>query len=164
MQFDGSIGWKQNLSERNRSFVRLSQALIFYLPVNKRETVVWATRFSASQIFGKFDFYHGISEGGFTSLRGLRPERLTGRASVTHSNDLRIPIVRVRNNIVPFVVGVTGSLDHGRVFIETRENSDWHISYGGSLWLNFVNAAVIRTGWHHSIDGSRVIIALGYAF
>jgi hypothetical protein len=164
MQFNGSIGWKQNLNERNRSFVRLSQALIFYLPVNRRETVVLATRFSANQIFGKFDFYHGVSEGGFTSLRGLRPERLNGRASVTHSNDLRIPILRVKNNIIPFVVGITGSLDHGRVFIETRENSDWHISYGGSLWLNFVNAAVIRTGWHHSIDGSRVIVALGYAF
>lgn len=164
LQFNGSIGWKHNLSVVERSFIRLSQSLTFYIPVNRNKTVVYATQFVANQIVGDFDFYHGITVGGLTTLRGLRPERLTGRASLAHSNDLRIPLFHVRNNLLPFLVGVTGSFDHGRVYTEKLESTDWHISYGGSLWINFLNAAVIRAGWHYSIDGSRALIALGYAF
>lgn len=164
MQFNGSIGWKHNLSAVERYFIRLSQSLTFYIPVNRSKTVVYATQFVANQILGDFDFYHGITVGGLTTLRGLRPERLTGRASLAHSNDLRIPLFHVRNNLLPFRVGITGSFDHGRVYTEKSESTDWHISYGGSLWINFLNAAVIRAAWHYSIDGSRALVALGYAF
>ena len=163
MIFNGSVGWKKNLSVSDRSFIKLNQDLIFYIPLDKRELIVFATKFSSNQIYGDFDFYHGVMIGGLNTLRGLRPERLNGRASMAHSSDLRIPLVKVRNNIIPFAIGLTASFDHGRVYSDTSLGN-WHTSYGGSLWINMVNAAVIRAGWHRSIDGNRFLVALGYAF
>ena len=164
MNFEGGIRWKKNLSANDRDFFKLDQQLSLYLPVTRNELVVFATHFTATQILGEFDFYHGSTLGGLQTLRGLRIERLTGRASLAHSNDLRIPIARVRNNIIPFAIGITGSFDYGRIYHDLESSNKWHTSYGASVWFNFVNAAVIRLGLHQSSDGGRFVAGLGYAF
>ncbi len=163
MIFNGNVSFRNNLDQTDRAFLKLDQNLTFYLPLSKSQLFVYATRIETNQIFGDFDFYHGVTLGGLQSLRGFRVERFTGRASVAHSNDLRFPLFTVRNNLLPFAVGLTGSFDYGRVWTKELESDTWHTSVGGSLWFNFVSAAVLRAGVYSNGDDTRVVIGLGYA-
>ncbi len=164
MKFFSQATLQQNTQVKDRSFQRLSGELTFYLPVDKRHTVVFATQVGLQQIFGEFDFYHAAIIGGLSNLRGFRIQRFSGRAAAYHSNDLRIPLLKIRNNILPMAIGITLSGDYGRVWWDTEDSNLWHSSYGGSLWFNFVNSAVFRVGLHQGSEGTRFLAGLGYAF
>ncbi|NND07491.1 MAG: BamA/TamA family outer membrane protein [Saprospiraceae bacterium] len=164
MAFHARASLRQNLNVEDRSFREVGGELTFYIPLDKQQLVIFATHLGGRQIWGDFDFYHGATIGGLSNLRGYRIERFTGGASLFHSNDVRIPLLRVKNNVLPMAIGMTLSADYGRVWAEGEDSDQWYGNVGGSLWFNLVNSAVLRLGVHDGSEGARILAGLGYAF
>ena len=153
----------EHLEESIRPF-RFTGLMSFYLNLDPNERVVYATEFGYGFVNGRYDFYHSQTLGGFRSLRGLRSDRLAGDRMLYQSNDLRIRLGSVFNSVIPFEVGITASADFGRVWLGGEDSDRWHSSFGGDLWFNLVDQAVVRIGYHKSSDDGRVLFGLGFPF
>jgi hemolysin activation/secretion protein len=163
MHFHFNLDWRENLKV-SRSFLRAETEMTYYQPMGKNGQTVLATEIGAAHIWGSFDLYHATRLGGINSLRGYRIERFTGGSSFYHSTDLRIPLVYFNNNVLPFQLGITGSFDHGRVWHASTTSDRWYYNGGGSIWINIIDAAVLRFGAHQGSEGLRFLGGLGYAF
>jgi hypothetical protein len=98
-----------------------------------------ALRVGGKRVFGDYPFHEAAFIGGPDSIRGLRPQRFAGDASVFGNAELRLRLFRA-NFLVPTDVGVLGLADAGRVFMLPGDSSrEWHTAAGGGVWLSFLN-------------------------
>ena len=82
-------------------------------------------------------FFEAPSLGGFRTLRGYQPYRFSGESSVYGSAEARIPVTRIRF-FVPGQQGIFGFADAGRVYVDGEDSNELHTSFGGGIWLSFV--------------------------
>ncbi len=113
---------------------------------------------------GDYEFYHGATVGGNTSLRGFRNERFNGKTAFYQSTDLRIGLAKFRTSFVPIRMGISGGFDYGRVWTEGGDSAQWHNNYGGSFFINGFNALTANVGYYKSNEDNRIIFTLGFAF
>ncbi|MEL6989203.1 MAG: BamA/TamA family outer membrane protein, partial [Bacteroidota bacterium] len=151
MAFDINVDSYIGVSDLAPNHSGLSSGLTFYSKMSNNGKIVMANKVAFATRFGNdYDFYHGTNLGGNNSLRGFRNERFNGKTAFYNMNDLRFTIGKVKNPILPFTLGLTGSFDHGRVWLpnDEVESDEWHISYGGSLWFNILDLATLNFGYH----------------
>ncbi|MGB3144842.1 MAG: metallophosphatase, partial [Maribacter sp.] len=165
-QFDLTTGYKTNLDkEFNNSFSYLKPTLSVDYPLHPSGIVVLATKLGAHMNFGgDYEFYHGATVGGNTSLRGFRNERFNGKTAFYQSTDLRIGLAKFRTSFVPIRMGISGGFDYGRVWTEGGDSAQWHNNYGGSFFINGFNALTANVGYYKSNEDNRIIFTLGFAF
>jgi len=70
-------------------------------------------------------------------LRGFRRERFSGDASLFGQAEIRAYLGRWAL-IVPGRFGFLSFIESGRVFVEDDNSNKWHPSYGGGIWLTFI--------------------------
>ena len=162
-----TVGYKTNIdnTDSENSFGYIKPEIAIAHKLTKNGSMVLATKLGGELILGDdFEFYHAARIGGNHSLRGFRNERFTGKRSFYQNTDLRIPIGGLKTSFIPFRFGVSGSFDYGRVWIADDTSTIWHNSVGGSLWVVGAEALTANIGYFNSVDGGRVVFALGFSF
>jgi len=101
-------------------------------PIALRPTLSLST--GGKKVFGRYPFQEAAYLGGSDTLRGLRPQRYAGDASIYGSAELRLRLGRGKL-LVPADFGVFGLADAGRVFVAGETSNRWHHGLGGGLWL-----------------------------
>ncbi len=161
------LGYKANIdnTEAENSFAYLQPHLAIDHKITKKGNLVFATKLGGAILLGDdFEFYHGARIGGNNGLRGFRNERFTGKSSFYQNTDLRLSLGGLKTSVIPIRFGLTGSFDHGRVWVENDTSNQWHNSIGGSIWLTGADAFTMNFGYYTSDDGGRIVLTLGFGF
>lgn len=117
--------------------------------------------------FGAVPFFETARLGGVRTLRGYRPDRFAGDASVYGSAEIRLPLTRLQI-VIPGEQGVFGFADAGRVYQAGESSNAVHSSFGGGIWLSFLgrgNVLFVGVGApDQKKEGTRVIAGFGFPF
>jgi hypothetical protein len=98
------------------------------------------------KVFGDAPFFDSAFLGGRARLgqyepgsqgavRGLRPQRYAGDATLYGSGDLFLPLTRASFLGIPLQFGVQGFGDVGRVYLDGESSDTWHTGYGGGPYF-----------------------------
>jgi hypothetical protein len=169
VRFYTAFNWTSNLKEQNKKFTSLRSYFTFYKHLDRKENIILASQVGAGINFGTgYEFFQMPTIGGFQGLRGYRTERFYGNNTFYHSSDLRVKLASSYNPVVPLTVGLFGSFDYGRVWLDGEDSEDWHYSYGGGLWIAPIDALVFSLGTfipkEDFEESPRVVFRLGFAF
>lgn len=133
------------------------------IPFDRARRIVWLTRASLEGIVGNHAFYFSPTLGA-GELRAYHRQQLSGDVAFAHTNDLRVAVFR-SDGVMPGTIGVTASVDHGRVFGPQINSRTYHLSLGGSLWWSIMDTVAISAGYYRGLDGgSRFILNVGPLF
>jgi hypothetical protein len=144
-----------------------------YLSAGQWLTV--AARGGAQKIFGTYPYFDAASLGGGglvtgvldapdATLRGFRAERFSGDSSLYGNADLRLRLGRV-TIFVPAHFGVFGLFDVGRVWYASEQSDSWHKSYGGGIWLSFLDyRSTFTASYAHSKEDNLFRMGGGFTF
>ncbi len=154
-----SVGGRTSLVETEITHSILSAEGALYIPFNVSGTVVLATHIQADQIIGDYEFFHALTLGGPDKLRGFRSDRFAGDARFLHATDLRLKLFQSRG-MIPFSLGVYGSVDYGRVWFDGEGDDDntWHTSFGGGIYLVPLGLTAFRLGYMVGEDDRQINI------
>ncbi|HSP87005.1 MAG TPA: BamA/TamA family outer membrane protein [Ignavibacteriaceae bacterium] len=100
--------------------------------------VTLALRGGGEKLFGTYPFFKAAFLGGGDNLRGYNRERFSGDASLFGQAELRFYLTDIKL-IINGRFGFFGFAETGRVFVEHDNSEKWHPSYGGGLWLSYLN-------------------------
>lgn len=121
-------------------------------------------RLEGKRVFGPYPFQDAAFLGGSDTVRGLRPQRYAGDASLLGSAELWLRFGRVRL-LLPSDIGVFGLVDAGRIYQSGEVSSRWHTGAGGGVWVavlkpeNTLTLALAR-----SEGVNRVYLRAGFGF
>jgi len=164
VKFNLSYIWRALADDLATNFAWFTSDLTFYLPLDRKQNFVFATRVGFKHNFEEeYEFYYGHSIGG-QFLRGFRNERFLGKTAFYHNNDFRLKILSSTNNVLPFSIGLHGGLDYGRVWLEDDNSDKIHFGYGGGFWVSPVNIAILSFGYYQSEDDNVFIVKVGHSF
>lgn len=165
MEFGLTAGYKSNIDGNGNKFGYVEPLISFDYPLHESGLAVLATKMSGKAILGdNYEFYHGATIGGNTSLRGYRFERFNGKYSYYQTTDLRVGITKFKTNFVPIRMGVTAGFDYGRVWLDDDNSNTWHSNYGGSVFINGFQAFTGNLGYYNSEEDARIVFTLGFKF
>jgi len=134
-------GWL--LNEENKYF-SLSEAFgEFY---STYRIITLALKFGGARNSGNnVPYFKYANLGQSTNLRGFLRNRFAGNSSMYFNSELRLPLGSIKNPVFPFVIGVSGFFDVGRVWYEDPvtgrdpsvlgKGNTWHEGYGGGIYL-----------------------------
>jgi hypothetical protein len=125
-------------SEDTQNFGKAGIDFRAYYSYDTTKGVAFAFRGAAGKVWGKYPFYESLFLGGVNSLKGFNRERFAGESVILSQAELRVPVT-VINILVPGVIGVSAFGGVGRVFLPDEESKKWHPSFGGSLWISYLN-------------------------
>jgi hypothetical protein len=104
------------------------------LPVPTHPTLT--LRGGGKKLYGNFPFQEAAFIGGSTTIRTLDPQRYAGDASLYATAELRIPVATL-TVLVPVDMGLLGTVDYGRVYVNGSSPGGWHNAFGGGFWVGF---------------------------
>ena len=130
-----------NLDE---AFYRAGADIRTYLPFNVFNGATLALRAGGEKIWGKYPFYAAAFLGGIENLRGYNRWRFSGDASVFGQAEARIWLTKMKL-LFKSKLGMNLFIETGRVFVEgnSQDSEKWHPSYGGGLWLSYLDDTVV---------------------
>jgi hypothetical protein len=134
-----------------------------------------ALRAGGKHVFGDYPYFDAayvgggglatgaLAEPGFT-VRGFRARRFGGDSSLYGNSDLRLRLGSI-TLLVPTHVGVFGLFDVGRVWLNGESSDTWHTSYGGGIWLSFLNYTSTFSAYvAHSKEDNIIHVGGGFTF
>jgi len=152
-------GWNMNLKKASHN-VAYTQAS-FALDLKITDRLLLATQLNGKAIFSDtYYFYQAAS----IDLRGFRENRFIGKQSFYQFTDLRLDMGRLENPFTPIKYGFFVGADYGRVWYPGEDSHKWHTSYGGGLWLIFINKLTTKYTWFGSNDSFRFALNLTLDF
>jgi outer membrane protein assembly factor BamA len=105
---------------------------------------------------------------GGDQLRGYRTNRFYGKQQFWQSTDIRIRLLNNENKIVPFSLGLIGSFDYGKVWLEAEESKNWHTSYGGGIWIRPLDVLIFSLASYFPKEAEeespRIVFKVGFGF
>jgi len=149
-----------NLEDQTYSF-KTDLTYYFSMKIFQKTTV--ASKFGYGQTGGDRKFYQNEYLGERNNFRGLLNERYSGKQAFYHNNDVRMSLFSVKGKI-PFNLGLLGSFDYGKVWNKEIKKADLLHSYGGGIWLNFVDNAIVNCNYMISNDDKLFSAGLGFYF
>lgn len=169
--FLADLGYRQNLDQTERRVLEMNAELSVFQPVNRKETIIFATRFGFGHNFGEnFDFFQAQRIGGgiTSNLRGYRSDRFFGQTSYWQNLDMRAKLFSSYNRTLPFTFGIFTGFDYGRVWSDNDTSDDWHYNYGGGLYIAPVDILTMSFGLYQpkedNEDGPRFVFKMGFGF
>ncbi|MEO6694277.1 MAG: BamA/TamA family outer membrane protein, partial [Ignavibacteria bacterium] len=127
-----------DILKNNSSFGKAGFDLRAYISSDTVKGVTLALRTSGGKVWGKHPFYESLFLGGINSLKGFSRERFAGDGLLLGQAELRIRLFRV-NLLIPGLLGISAFGGTGRVFVKGEDSKRWHSSYGGSIWITYLN-------------------------
>ena len=164
LTFKTHLAYRLNTDAPSNDLVSLQSELGIYQSFTRKESITLATRVGFEKVWGDYFFYQAPNLGGRSNLRGYRANRFYGNASFYHNTDLRIRLLQSNNSVLPFSLGVVGGIDYGRVWSKTEDSDDWHMGYGGGLWIAPIDFIVISSDYFVSDENEFFSFRLGYFF
>ncbi len=126
--------------------------------------LIIASRVGGGKTFGNYPFYDAQFLGGGSNLRGYNRERFSGDAVLFGQLELRVLLDEVRI-IIPGNLGFHSFIESGRVFVRDDDSKVWHPSYGGGLWLSYLDRMFnLSLTVGHSPDGFSFWAGTGMMF
>ncbi len=154
-----------------------------YVPLLYARHLTLALRAGADHRFGDFPFFDAATVGGSRSVRGYRRDRFSGRTAAYAGAELRTNLFRLNTYALPLTVGALAFTDAGRVWaddvpltdvcdppgqvcpdVDPDEGSSIHLGYGGGLFFNALDRAVLTLTVGHSDASTLVTFGTGFAF
>jgi len=159
LELDVTGGWKVNWKDVGRNFPYTEIQAELDLAFSKRFS--WATMAKGRVLFSdKYEFYQAAT----TELRGFRSNRFLGKQSFYQYSDLRLDMGNLWNPFIPTKYGLFVGADYGRVWYPGEDSNKWHSSYGGGIWLIFINKIITKYSLFGSTDTVRFMFELGFGF
>ncbi|HEX5111790.1 MAG TPA: hypothetical protein VFV79_03020, partial [Saprospiraceae bacterium] len=155
-EIDLTIGGRTSVSGESISHGYAGIKGSLYLPFDISGKFVVATHFGVDKIFGDYEFFHALTLGGLSRLRGYRTDRFAGDARFFQSTDLRIKLFSQKGSL-PFQLGIYGSFDYGRVWYEDDPDAadGLHTAYGGGLFIVPFGLTAFRIGYMTGQDDQQ---------
>ena len=150
--------------ENEQDHTILSSSLAIYESLDQAKRFVWATNVGIRHILGDYEFFNASWIGGRNTLRGFRNHRFRGQTAFWNSNDLRYNIGSYQSRFLPFDFGLIASLDHGRVWDVADVSETWHVTYGGGLWVNFLDMLALNATYHRSEEEGQFYLQVQMPF
>lgn len=119
------------------TFYKANFDLRGYATMNLLSKTTFAFRSGGGKLWGKYPFFKAEFLGGTNNLRGFRRERFSGDASIFLQAEMRAHIGRW-NLLIPGQYGLLAFTETGRVFVENEDSDKWHSTFGGGLWISFI--------------------------
>ena len=159
-QYTPNLGFINN----SRHYHKLMIDLRSYLYNNWLTASSLALRINGENLWGKFPLHEAAFLGGQRNLRGFPRERFAGDALVFGSIELRSYLLPLKI-IFPGRVGLSAFAETGRVFYAGEKSSVWHPSFGGGIWISFLNRLFTAhvTGAKSNED-LQIYLTTGYMF
>jgi len=161
--FTAGADYKQSLSNSKFSNLTFLSNIKAYIPFTSTHKVVLATNFGGAYTLGDYEFFHANYLSRQSRLRGYKTNRFAGDGIVYHASDLRIKLFQGEGEF-KFGLGVFGSFDYGRSFLENENVDDWHTSYGGGIYLTPLNLIGFKIGYYLANEDSQLSIGGSLAF
>ncbi len=165
IRFMTELSYTSGLDDSQTDFFNLKSELAFYIPFSvlpNRATLALRTGTAAN--FGDYPFFLANFIDGYEQMRGYRRNRYAGDVTFYNNAELRVKIFDSKNYILPFGMGAMGFFDYGRVWLEGEDSKTWHPSYGGGLYFNIIDFAVLTASYAVSNDDEVVQVGLGFFF
>ena len=132
-------------------------------PFDPKRRFVLTSRLIVEGIVGDHPFYFSPTLGGY-ELRAYHYQQFAGDFAFAQSTDLRIDFLQIVTGI-PSDVGLTLSIDHGRVFGKPISGNDYHMDYGGGLWWSVLDYIGLQFAYYRSLEGTdRFVFTAGPLF
>lgn len=152
-------GWNMKLKDASHNIPYLQAS--FAIDCKLTDRLMLATQLNAKAIFSDtYYFYQAAS----IDLRGFRDNRFIGKQSFYQFTDLRLDMGRLENPFTPIKYGFFAGMDYGRVWYPGEDSHQFHTSYGGGLWLIFINKLTTKYTWFGSSDSFRFALNLTLDF
>ncbi len=161
--FNMGADYKQSLSDSKYSNLTLSSNVAAYIPFTPTHNIVIATNFGGAYTFGDYEFFHANYLSNQSRLRGYKTNRFGGDAIVYHATDLRIKLLQ-GNGGFRSGLGIFGSFDYGRSFLEGEDIDDWHTSFGGGLYITPLDMLGFKIGYYVANEDAQLSIGGALAF
>ena len=161
--FNAGIDYKQSLSDSEFSNVTFSSSVAAYIPFSPTHKIVFATYLGGAYTTGDYEFFHANYLSNQSRLRGFKTNRFAGDGIVYHASDLRIKLVQ-GNRGFRTGLGIFGSFDYGRSFLENEDINDWHTSFGGGIYLTPLNILGFKLGYYVGDEDTQISIGGALAF
>ncbi|MEO3186505.1 hypothetical protein ABHC70_02435 [Parabacteroides distasonis] len=159
LETEWTAGWKMNLKKPERNFPYAQGSLSWNVRFSDRFT--WASLMKGTVLFDNdYEFYQAAT----IDLRGFRDNRFIGKQSFYQYSDLRLDMGKLKNPFTPLKYGLFAGFDYGRVWFPGERSHSWHTSYGGGIWLTFLNKFTTKYSWFGSTDSFRFAFELGLGF
>ena len=139
--FKVSGSYYPEILDNKSSFIKGGLDVRSYHTANFITDATLALRAGGEKIFGTYPFFKSAFLGGGDNLRGYNRERFSGDASLFGQAELRFYLTDLKL-IINGRFGFFAFAETGRVFIEHDDSEKWHPSYGGGLWVSYLNRAV----------------------
>ncbi len=131
-------GYTPNIFKNNFGFSKAGFDIRAYASTDTVRGITFAIRTAGGKVWGTFPFYESMFLGGENSLKGYSRERFAGDGVLLAQSEVRFRLFRT-NIILPGTLGVSFFGGAGRVFLNSETSKKWHNSYGGSLWMTYLN-------------------------
>lgn len=152
------------MNRYSKSFVQVMPEASFYLPMNKRGTIVVAERLGGGISLGKTAFYQSLFVGGHDNLLGYRQYRFAGQHSLYNNFELRVKLADFASYILPGQLGMTSFFDLGRVWEENDNSGEWHAGVGGGFYFAPAHMVVLQLVAGYSKEGWLPYFTMGFRF
>ena len=162
--FDVEGRYYLDAADLDEDFFRLTFDLRKYHSFNLFRKSTLALRTGGGRVWGTYPFYHAMFLGGDDNLRGFTRERFSGDGSVFAQAALRSNLSELKI-IIKGEFGVNVFAETGRVFTEGSSSDKWHNSIGGSIWISYLERALIVSfSFAHAPDENNIYLDTSMAF
>ncbi|MEO8398647.1 MAG: BamA/TamA family outer membrane protein, partial [Ignavibacteriaceae bacterium] len=160
---NGSLYFSPNWLDNKFNFGGTAIDLRTYYTTSILSKTTFAFRMLGEKVWGKYPFFSSAFLGGSNNLLGFSRERFSGDGSFYSTMQMRMHLSKIKL-IINGDLGFHVFAETGRVFTESK-SSKWHPSFGGGLWLSYLNRAfnLIATV-AHSEESNLIYFGLGFNF
>ena len=135
-----------------------------YLTLKTFTHITFGIRAGGEKVWGDYPFLSSVFLGGKENLRGYSRERFSGDAALFGQSELRVRLGEVWL-ILPAYLGVTVFAETGRTFVNNGNSEMWHPSYGGGVWIDYLERMVtLSANVAFSSEKTALYFQLGMMF
>ncbi|MEM9837234.1 MAG: ShlB/FhaC/HecB family hemolysin secretion/activation protein [Bacteroidota bacterium] len=163
--FRHTIGFKYlKETELDEEVITFQTQAQLYLKLTHSPLLVLAQNLGYQKVWGDPLFHQYADLGNRSNLRGFRNERFRGNSAFYHNIDLRLRLIRSKNNILPIDIGLLGGFDYGRVWLEGESSNTWYNSQTVGLWLDVLGLAVLQPYYSFNQEENLFNFRMGFNF
>lgn len=138
------------LNELSGNLLQARVDMRIFMSLAAHSRLVLATRLGWSKNYGDYEFPQAMYLGGTDNLRGYRKQRFAGRSMLFNNTEIRLRLFDFNTYLFPGSFGVLAFNDVGRVWADGESSIDWHVGYGGGIWIAPIRRFVITAVVAHS--------------
>jgi outer membrane protein assembly factor BamA len=121
----------------SRDFTKIGFDIRTYLTTDAVTDITLALRTGGEKLSGTYPFFKAAFIGGQDNLRGYSRERFSGDASLFGQAELRTFLTETKI-VLRGRLGYLAFIEAGKVFVDGVNSKKWHPSYGGGLWISYL--------------------------